>query len=580
MSIPKTIYPIITLMIGFLFTTPPHARAQHPSARDTIVTTIDLHNIVKYRTHPPSARDTVVLLFDNDVHGALEGYSKIAYLRDSLQRQYPQIAVVSCGDFVQGSPLCTLSKGEDAIRLMNLAGYDVAVPGNHEFDYGMPQLAHLRQTLHCPMVCCNMLGKSQEPLFAPYHTLTLGTKKVCFIGVITPATMQASSPINFCDSAGNFIYSFAPDAITTLVQQSADQARKEGADFVVVLSHLGSDSADATPTSIQLIRNTYGIDAVLDGHSHHIIAQQRIPNLLGDSVVLSSTGTRFSHIGMLTLAATPAPKPRNKRKAHVPPPLRTTAASRLVATAPLPTLDDTLMRYIRQRESGTLHQTVATAPFTLLANEGEHRMVRTQETNLGDLYTDALRLASPTADIAFCNGGAIRANLPQGAITNRELYNLCPFENALCQTTLTGAQIADVLEVGAAALPYASGNFLQVSGLRYSIDTTLPSPVHFNEKSFLDYIGPARRVHSITVYDTTTHTYLPLDPLRRYTINISSYLAIGGGNALSFAGCTTPSVIYKLELDALRLYLQQTLHGTIPQQYATPQGRIRFEKKQ
>ena len=236
----------------------------------------------------------IVILYENDVHCAIDGYPVIAGLRDSLQRMGCDVAVVSAGDFSSGGSIGAASKGEFVIRMMNAVDYDAVCLGNHEFDFGFDQLLTMEDMLSAPMLCCNLISNTQAGNQVPFTAFVLrnlGGMTVAFVGVTTPTTMYTSNPASFKDEAGNYIYNFSPATLAATVQRSVDAARAAGAQFVVLLSHLGD--SDGVPTSVRVVSQLTGVDAVLDGHDHHIIPCRMVPDQKGRLVPLTSTGTLF-----------------------------------------------------------------------------------------------------------------------------------------------------------------------------------------------------------------------------------------------------------------------------------------------
>ena len=243
----------------------------------------------------------IVILYENDVHCAVDGYARLAGQRDAERQLTPYVSVVSCGDFAQGNTVGSLTEGEAVVRIMNAVGYDYLTVGNHEFDYNVSQMQHLSELLTGKTLCCNFSRLTDDgecDLYPAYEVKNYGGTKVGFIGVATPSTFRSSTPTYFVDDEGNLLYDFHQSDTYQRVQQAVDAARGEGAEIVIVLSHLGDDPEVAY--SRGLIAATHGIDIVLDGHAHHLL-NERLVNDQGDSVTLSSTATKFAYIGRLTI---------------------------------------------------------------------------------------------------------------------------------------------------------------------------------------------------------------------------------------------------------------------------------------
>jgi len=249
----------------------------------------------------------VVILYENDPHSTLEGYAKMVSLKANLLESTPDVLTVSGGDFsadfFPGDKLGNRSRGAGIIKLMNKVGYDFVVPGNHDFDYSIQNIKDNFSNLTAKALCCNCIDlQSKEPIFPGYAVHSIGGIKIGFVGVTTPKTVSRQLMKYFADADGNMLYSFCEDNLYELVQQNVNEARSEGADYVVVLSHLGNKE-NGSVTSLNLIANTTGIDVVLDAHAHSVIPEMRLENMEGKQVILSSTGLKFANLGVLTIEA-------------------------------------------------------------------------------------------------------------------------------------------------------------------------------------------------------------------------------------------------------------------------------------
>lgn len=502
----------------------------------------------------------VVILYDNDAHCSVEGYPVMAALRDQLLQKGCEVLVVSNGDFSFGGPLGAASRGEYIVRLMNAVGYDAACLGNHEFDYGLPQLRRLDSLSAAPLLCCNFSSADGSQPFLPFVMRSVGGLRVALIGVTTPSTIYSSSPNNFQDSAGRYVYSFADGRLPRQVQRYVTAARACGADFVVLLSHLGD--SDGQPTSTWLLSQISGADALLDGHDHHTVPQRRVGDKFSHQVLISSTGAHFAHIGMLDIRMTDQG-------------LR--CASRLLSVDSLrasgcvnPVVADTL-KAIRAEFAARGNRVVARAEQPLTAESEGVRVCRLRETNLGDFVADAYRMVLH-ADIGWVNGGGLRANVAAGEVTSNDLFAVNPYGNRMCVIEALGADILDALETAVRLLPVAEGCFLQVSGLSYEVDATVPSSVQLDANGRFERVTGARRIRSAKVNGQ------PIDPGRRYTIASTEYLLLNGGDALSFPSRRQLLCEPMSDIEVLERYAQM-LGGVIGPQYAEPQGRIEVKIK-
>lgn len=519
-------------------------------------------------------KDNIVILYDNDVHCAVDGYAKMAGVKNELKKQTPYVSVVSCGDFAQGDVIGTLSEGGSIVKIMNQVGYDVVVFGNHEFDYGFHTMEELGYQLKATVVSCNLINKkTDKTLFKPYIIKEYGPTKVAYIGVITPETLTSSPKIfedidyiSQFDAENNVVVvdfegDFCADSLYSQVQKNVDAARSQGADIVVVLAHLGDELIDKTmPTSVSLIEQTYGIDVVLDGHAHHTIADTLIANNQNQMVHLSSTGSNFRNIGQLTIA------PDN------------TLSIQLLHVDSLTMVNDSVKTLVDTLKNSTLvfgQERVGRTPFPLIANDAHgNRIVRQEETNLANFCTDAFRIMLDT-DIALINAGGIRENIEAGDITYNDLLRVFPFNNTVCIATLTGKQLVDVLEYSTRYLPKESGGLLHVSGLRYIvIENECPAPIIYDENNlFVALASKPERLDRIEIWDKQAQRYVPIKMNKEYTIAAFDYhiKKMGGNGILRNAVLKQDKM--NMDVDVLSAYLF-SLNGCVPAKYAKPEGRM------
>lgn len=510
----------------------------------------------------PAAKD-IVILYTNDAHCGIEdgmGYQGLSAAKRALLAAGNKVLLVDNGDAVQGDTIGTLSKGEYIIDIMNKLGYDVATPGNHEFDYGMDQFNKLVEKADFDYISCNFVDKDGNPVLKPYVIKEADGVKIAFVGISTPKTITTSTPTYFQDGEGNYIFGFLQDdtgeKLYAAVQSAVDAARKEGAKYVIAMAHLGIE-ADCQPwTSSDVIVNTSGIDVLLDGHSHSTIAGDIVKNKEGKDVILTSTGTKLANIGCLTI----------------------TADGKL-STALIN--DDGMGDTIAEIKSGyeeIVNTVVASTKVELTVNDpvsGE-RMVRRQETNLGDLCADAYRAMSG-ADIAVVNGGGIRVSIPAGDITYGQIIAVHPFGNEMCVVEATGQQILDALEMGARNAPGECGGFLQVSGMSYEIDLNVEPTVEVNADGMFTGVSGEYRVKNVKVGDE------PLDLAKTYTLASHNYMLKSAGDGMAmFQGCTLLQDSVMIDNQVLINYIVDVLGGVVGEDYADPygQGRITvIEKK-
>ena len=516
----------------------------------------------------------IVILYTSDVHCGVDqgfGYAGLKAVYDHLTAQGDQVILVDDGDSIQGEPIGTMTRGEALVDLMNKMGYSVAIPGNHEFDYGMEQFLSLAEKAKFDYVSCNFNCRG-EPVFDPYVIRELDGTKIAFVGVTTPVTLTTSTPRYFQDENGEFIYGFCQDdtgeGVYKAVQSAVDDARAEGADYVVVLGHLGNEEECRPWTYDDVISHVSGIDAFLDGHSHDT-EQVVMKDKDGKEVVRSACGTKLSAIGWCRIDT------EGKISAGLYTWNNDESAPAMLG------ISNKATEYVDQAKSTLdkkLQEVVAKSQVALTISDPEAvdengfpiRMVRRAETNLGDLCADAYRSQSG-ADIAFVNGGGIRVGIDAGEITLNDILRVNPFGNAMCVVEVTGQQILDALEWGARGIPGENGGFLQVSGLTYEIHSYIDSPCKADENTMFAGIEGERRVRNVLVDGK------PIDPKATYTLASHDYMLLNNGDGFTmFDGAPLLQDRVKLDNQVLIDYITETLGGVIGEAYEelTGDGRI------
>ena len=530
----------------------------------------------------------IVILYTNDVHcGIVDGlgYAGVARVKAAFEAAGKEVILVDNGDATQGDVIGTLSKGEAIVELMNAVGYDVATIGNHEFDYGMEQFNKNVSLAKFQYVCCNFLNDKGEAVLKPYTIVEKAGKKIAFVGIDTPEAFTKSTPVYFQDGEGNFIYSFCEgnkgQDLYDKVQETVDAVRAEGADYVIALAHLGIDSQSSPWMSTEVITNTTGIDAMLDGHSHSVISGEAVKNKDGNEVILTSTGTKLDNVGIFTIdgegkmSSMLLDADAIKFMDAVGALTEDNGAGEAVAAAIAK--NEELVNTVVAKTSVTL---TTTDPVAVDEKGNAIRIVRSQETNLGDLCADAYR-AMGQADIAFVNGGGIRANINEGDITYGQIIKVHPYGNALCVVEATGQEILDALELSVCSLPGESGGFLHVSGLKFSVDMNVDSTVVKDEKKMFVEVAGDRRIKDVEVLQEDG-TYAPIDPNKTYTLACHNYLLRDMGDGYTmFADNNFLSEDVMLDNQVLINYIVDVLGGTVGADYVDPygQGRINIIPK-
>lgn len=524
----------------------------------------------------------IVVLYTNDVHNAYEqaiddktgkvtclGYAAVAQYKKDMETAGNYVELVDAGDAIQGGVIGALSQGSYLVDIMNQTGYSIGVPGNHEFDFGMDRFLELAENkAEYDYVSCNFIDlRTNEPVFDSYEIKSYGDVDVAYIGITTPETYIKSTPTYFQDENGVYIYGFCEGNngknLYNRVQTAINEAKADGADYIVAIGHAGVDSASSPWTSKEIIANTTGLDAFIDGHSHSTIASEECTDKEGNTVVLSSTGTKLSSLGKMVI----------KADGTITSELVTDYTAQDEATL-------TVVNEITEQFKALKDTVVAKTEADLVINDpvSGKRMVRKQETNLGDLCADAYRTMLG-ADIAFVNGGGIRVDVKQGEVTYGDVISVHPFGNMACLIEATGQQILDALELGSSAAGIGEGagelgGFLQVSGLTYDIDTTIPSSVVKTEKGEFVKVDGEYRVKNVMVGGK------PLDLNKTYTLASHNYMLKSGGDGYTmFKGNKILKDEVMVDNEVLINYIKNTLGGNIKVDsiYANPygEGRIR-----
>lgn len=509
--------------------------------------------------------EEIIILYENDVHCVVEGYAKLAAMKKECQETHAYVGVVSGGDYIQGNSLGAISRGEYIVNLMNLVGYDAVTLGNHEFDYRLTRLEELIGRMNTKPISCNF-GKIKEDAsyFEPYSMVSYGDVDIAYIGITTPATISSSSPAQFKDENGEFIYTFHPTELYDIVQENIDSAKAAGAEYIVALSHIGyaDDDVYADAEDIEdLIQNTDGLDVVLDAHSHSVIESKELTDKGGNHVLLSSTGTKFEHIGKLTISDG-------------------AMKTELIKTEDYQKTDPAVEAYIQQiyEEYAELgDRKIAFSEVDLITKDTEgNRLVRVAETNLGDLCADAFRYVTD-AEIGYINGGGLRADIPMGDITFNDVLSVFPFNNQVVLAEVTGQTIKDMLELAMISWPLEDGSFPHVSGLTFSVNTSIPSSVMLSEQEeFIGVSGPYR-VYDIKVFNPETKEYEPLGLTETYTFASHNYCILEYGSGMTmFKDAKILQNDGILDVEVLERYIVENLNGLVGEQYRDTTPNITF----
>ena len=486
----------------------------------------------------------VTILYTNDVHTYIDNkspkptYAAIAALKKSIEDTGRDVLLVDAGDHIQGTAYGSMDDGATIIELMNEAGYDLATPGNHEFDYGMARAKAVLREADFPYVSCNWVDlRTGFNVLPSVKFFFVGGRKIAFVGVTTPETFTKSTPAYFMnDAQTKYIYDILGgedgQKLYDAVQEAIDKAEFWGADTIIGLGHLGVDPSSSPWTSEEVIAHTHGFTAFIDGHSHTVMANKQVTDASGKAVTLTQTGSYFKNIGKMTVGA----------DGTITTELIDTyegldAAVAATASNWISAVDDMLGEEIA----------VGDTKFYINDPATGKRRIRSGETNLGDFVADGIytyfnEIEELHCDVAIMNGGGIRTDVEAGPWSFKTCKTVSPFGNVACLMSVTGQQIQDALEFGArfaGAEGKENGGFLQVAGARYTIHTGTPNTVQTNDKNVWTGSATTPRVSNVEIYDKTTGTYQPLDPNATYALAGMNYTLrnLGDGFAM-FDGAT------------------------------------------
>lgn len=493
----------------------------------------------------------VIIVYTNDIHSYIantktdDAGTELPSLRlddisryvKNLKLNHKNVLLVDSGDEIQGTVYGAYDKGKSVIDIMNSVGYDLATPGNHDFDYGMDNFNSVLKQANFPYISCNFKRVDGSNVLDKYKIFEIGGFKIGFVGISTPQTITQSTPAFFQNENKEFIYKFEGQSnkedLYKAVQDTINEIRNN-VDYVIALGHLGV-GADATKdgvSSIDVINNTTGIDAFIDGHSHTVMEKEIVKSKDNKDVILTQTGSYLENFGVMTLT-------NNDMKPRVDTKLLNELGE-----------DKNIEYKLISDVNAKLGQKFAVLEKTLYvtnANNVKQRLVRARETNLGDFSSDSvywyLNLEKELdCDIALTNGGGIRANIDAGDVTYLSAKTVMPFGNQVCLVKTKGINIKNALEMGVNVCegwnkewdsPAENGGFLQVAGLKFDVDASVESTVKVDSNNLFSEVSGEYRVRNIMVYNKKTDQFEALDENKEYTVGGINYVLRNSGCGLS-----------------------------------------------
>ena len=516
---------------------------------------------------PEDLTGKTVILHSNDVHGAIASYAYIAALRAELEGRGAEVILADAGDFSQGDPYVSVSKGATAVELMNAAGYDVVTLGNHEFDYGYAQLMENLKNAEFKAICADVLKDGKTILDPTFVYTTKSGVKVGFFGLETPETQTKVNP-GLIQGIMFLSNSSGKTELNDCAKQQVEALKKDGVDLIVGLWHLGVDDESAPDghRSIDVLAKLEGVDLVIDGHSHTVMTAGE------NGEPVQSTGTKFNNIGVIVIDDA-----SKKIEDHCLIAVKDADGNvvigldgdETVAAAAKKIMDDVDEKY---------GEVFATSEVEL--NGEQEPGNRTQETNNGDLITEAMLWSvlenigdALTVDedhvVAITNGGGIRAPIKAGDITMKDINTVLPFGNTIAVVYVTGAELLEVLEASTFCTPTKVGAYPQTTGIKFTVDTT--KAYDANEETYpgSTYYGP-KSIQRVTIESINGKDF---DESATYAVVTNNFCAPGGDTYYAFAAASSQFDTSIPMDEAVVEYIKTELKGVITaEKYGQPRG--------
>lgn len=435
----------------------------------------------------------IVIAHTNDMHGRVEegtydgmGLAKVGTLVEDLRAEYENFLLFDAGDAFHGQPIATVFEGSSMVELMNLIGYDLMVPGNHDFNYGKDRLVELAGMADFDVVSANIYTEEDETFIAPYKIYEMEGVKLGVFGLSTPETKFKSHP----DNTVGLEFRDPSMVAEMMVDELEDEV-----DIIIALAHLGLDDTYGL-TSEKVAMDVDGIDLIIDGHSHDKLPE----GMMVEDTLIVQAGEYDKNLGVVEIEWMDGEA--------------TLTASLFEKENVTVEGDPEVLALIDDIKADYQELVSPVVGTTAVVLDGEREMVRKGETNLGNLLTDAM-LDATGADLAMTNGGGIRSSIDVGDITIEEVITVLPFGNTVIVKPLTGAEVKEALENGATDYPELKGAFTHVAGMTYQIDPTQPA---------------GSRIKNVMVGG------MPLDLAATYEVATNDFMAAGGDGYTMFGG--------------------------------------------
>ena len=523
----------------------------------------------------------IAILHINDVHCGIDttiGYDGLVLYRKEMEQKCNHVLTVDVGDHLQGGTLGAISEGEAIIKIMNQVGFDVVTLGNHEFDYGKEQLEKLGNNISSKYISSNFCYNSNKStIYDPYKIVEVGSKKIGFIGVVTPLTFSKTYLLNVMDEeTGNPMYDFRGEELAQTVQKYINELKEKDVDYIILLTHLGMSVEQYT--SDGLVSKLEGVDAVFDGHTHTVY-NVTTKDKNNKEIPIAQTGTKLETIGKLIIKTDGTIETENIKE--VPEPNNIDGVKSLTRSKSERWVDEQTNTFINDILNGyneQLNIIVGYSDFDLIikpegSTDSHLIYCRKQECTVGDLVTDAINELAG-GDFAFINGGSLRNNMEKGDITRADVIEALPWFNNVVVKKLTGQTILDALEFGVRNYPQASGGFPQVSsGFSFEFDPEIESTVEVDKDGFFVKVSGNRRVFNVKLNGKA------INPENTYNVTFLEFISNGGDGYSMFGNVEVDREALLTDTDAVTNYIKENLKGKIPDKYKDVQGRSKISTK-
>ena len=528
---------------------------------------ISINMILKETLKEDLNDEDIIILHTNDVHCGLNdniGYDGLMLYKKELQKKYKNILIVDAGDHIQGNAYGYLSKGIEIMKIMNLIGYDVVTLGNHEFDYGLEGLIECNKTLKCGYTSANFCySKNKTTIFPKYVIKEIGNKKIGFIGLTTIEALLKTYLFTILDENKETVYSFLAgekgEQLYSIVQKYINEIKEYGVDYIIILAHMGDSEDLKQYTSKALISNTIGINAVIDGHSHNVYCEI-LKNKDGKKIPLVQTGSKLNNLGILKIKANG--EITSELISKIPEPKDKTGAEKVIRNNKERWVDTEMKNYLlKLMENPKLNEKIGFSNFDLIDENNKYvQLSRYEETNLGDLITDAIRHLGNTEISLMCSRN-IKNDLKKGNILYKNIIDIIPIYDEIIVKEVDGKDILDALEYGVRLSPKRSSRFLQVSGINFKVDISIDSTVEVDENGMFIGVKGNRRIYDIKIGKNE------IDPNKKYNISFNNNIGFGGDGYSMFEKYKIIMNTNKSSNEALLVYIKEELKGKIPERY-------------